>query len=448
MIDKLKPLKIELLIALSGILFGILYYFIPVKYLLAVILGIFGIIIVFMKIEVGIFAAAFLLPFIPTIATIALVLLIIASFIFKVITQNIKIKYSPLSFWLLLFAGILLFYSITSVTPISSLKVALTEISYIALFFVVINTINNKKLMYLLLVTIVASGALEALYGIYQYRIGVPTMDENWTDTSLFPDLTTRVFGTLDNPNIMAQYFEFLIPLCLGLFWYSKTYIKKAIFLGAGGLMLLCLMLTYSRGGWLALAISVMIFGILKDRRILVWSGIFGILSVYFLPDVIIDRISSIGNLSESSNLYRTLIWGSTIGLIHDFWYSGVGLGTDAFSKLYVLYMKPEVSAIHAHNLYLQMFAEIGIIGLLSFFAVLIATFKQGLIALVHSKDEFSKVITASLLGGLAGFLSHGISEYSFYNFKIVFLFWFIISLIMSIRMFEPNSPSLESKKG
>jgi undecaprenyl pyrophosphate phosphatase UppP len=75
-----------------------------------------------------------------------------------------------------------------------------------------------------------------------------------------------------------------------------------------------------------------------------------------------------------------------------------------------------------------------GIFGIITFLAIIFNAIRYGLNAMFRSKVHNNKTIIAALLAGILGFLLHGLTEYSFYNFKMVFLFWLIISLIMSVR--------------
>lgn len=438
---KSNRFRIELIIALLGILFGIGYFLLPLKYFILILGGVIGTVLIFWKLEIGIFTTVFSLPFFPTMGIVGLTILIVLSFLLRLVRRNgTKLKHG-MSLWILIFAGITILYAVTSVTPTDSIEVAAVILSYLALYFVVINTVTDRKTLYWIILTLIASASLESLYGLYQYKIGVVPTGEGWTDPTLFPDLTVRVFGHLDNPNILAQYLEFIIPLAFGLFWTVKSYAKKAIFLVAMAIMVLCLILTFSRGGWVAFALSIVVFAILKDRRILLLGTVFGFVSVNFLPQPIIDRLLSLGNLSESSNSYRTFIWVSTINMIKDFWYSGVGLGINAFQKLYnASYIREGVFAFHSHNLYLEVLAETGILGMLAFLGVIFSMFRRGITALLNTDDALIKTIVSALLGGMTAFLFHGISENSFYNFKIVFMFWFVISLVVSIKEMQPSA--------
>jgi len=437
-----QPLiKTEWLIIILGMVSGAAYHYLPIEYCFILPVGLLGMILTIKDIKIGIFAVAFLFPFLPTVLTIGLVDFILLVFVINTIVHKPTIKYGPLSIWIVLFGGINLFTAIFSVTPLQSLKAALVILSFLALYFVLINTITERKYFYLLILTLVLSASLQSLYGIYQYQTGISTVEQNWTDVELFPELNTRVFGTLDNPNILAQYLEFIIPVTLGLFWSTRDWLKKALFLAAASTMVLCLVLTYSRAGWVAFALSVIVFGILRDRRILLVSGIMGIVGLYFLPGSIMERLASIGNLSESSNTYRIFIWKATLAIVKDFWYSGVGLGVQAFEKIYNgFYIRSGVLAYHTHNLYLQILVETGILGITLFLASIYKTFKYGLNAMVRCNDNIMKTIIAALLAGISALLLHGITENSFYNFKIIFMFWFSISLIMTIREIGENT--------
>lgn len=437
-----RPLiKTEWLIILMGTACGAAGYFLPLKYCLLLPLALVGAILVIKDLKIGILGVAFLFPFIPTILTIGLVDFILLVFIVNTVVNKPTLKYGPMGIWIVLFGAINLFTAIFSVTPLASIQAALAILSFLALYFVLINTVTDRKFFYLLVLALIISASLQSLYGIYQYQTGISTIQQHWTDAQMFPELNTRVFGTLDNPNILAQYLELIIPLTLGLFWSTPDRLRKVLLLGAASLMIVCLLLTYSRAGWVAFALSVIVFAILRDRRILLVAGIAGLLGLYFLPGSIMERAASIGNLSESSNTYRIFIWKASLKMIRDFWYSGVGLGVQAFAKIYNgFYIREGVYAFHTHNLYLQILVETGILGLTIFLACVYKAFKFGLNAVVRSVNNIDKTIIVAILAGILALLLHGLTENSFYNFKIIFMFWFSISLIMTMRELGDNT--------
>jgi putative inorganic carbon (HCO3(-)) transporter len=390
--------------------------------------------LVLWRVEVGIILLVLLLPFVSTTLVIGLVALTILSYVIKLFNGQASFTFTPLSLYLFIFAVVLVFSAVFSATPQSSLKTGVVWLLYLALYPVIVNTIKDKRILYLLLILLVVSATLQSLYGIYQYSFGLFIDNEGWADSELFADIKTRVIGTLDNPNILAQYLELIIPLGLALFWTTRDWARKMFFITCTMIMILCMLLTYSRAGWIALVLSVLVFGLLRDRKVLL-LGVLGLfVAVYFLPSSFMNRLSSIGNLGESSTMYRTFIWKSALYMLKDFWFSGVGLGTNAFSAVYnQFYMREGVFAFHTHNLYLQLWIETGILGLLSFLTVVFVNIKHALSALLQSRSIVIKAILASLLAGLSGFLFHGLLEHSFYNLRILLLFWILLAFIMSI---------------
>ena len=96
-------------------------------------------------------------------------------------------------------------------------------------------------------------------YGIVQHFTGVvPT--EAWVDNDAFPELKTRVISTLVNPNILGGYLVLVISVATGLLSTSREKSWRLLLgvcvLAAG----LCLLYTYSRGNWVALAAVLVLF--------------------------------------------------------------------------------------------------------------------------------------------------------------------------------------------
>ena len=77
-------------------------------------------------------------------------------------------------------------------------------------------------------------------------------------------------------------------------------------------------------------------------------------------------RIASSVTMSDSSSLYRVSIYTAALDIIRHYWVTGIGIG--AFNQIYPLFSFEAANAYHAHNLFLQEFIELGIVG----FAVLV----------------------------------------------------------------------------
>ena len=107
-------------------------------------------------------------------------------------------------------------------------------------------------------------------------------------------------------------------------------------------------------------------------------------------------------------------------------------MGEEAFNSVYPFYAYSAVVAPHSHNLFLQVWVETGLGGIITFMAVLVSWFKQ--ICFGHSKtaDKKIKTMLVAISAGVCGFLVQGLFDNCFYNYRVVMVFWFILGLGIS----------------
>ena len=247
-----------------------------------------------------------------------------------------------------------------------------------------------------------------------------------------------KVYSVFYNPNILAEYLIMLIPISVGLFWYNKEIKKKVLYLGTTLVMTLALILTLSRGGWLGFAFSAFVFILIIERKLLLSIIPISVLGIYLLPQSIINRILSIGNMADSSNAYRLKMWEITRQIIKDNWKAGVGFGHLPFKQTFESYIRT-MPTYHAHNTFLEVAAEIGIPGLIVFLFFLFIIFKYGILKIYNSQDRYIKVLGAGVISGLAGVLLHGLVENVLYIPRIIITFWMMISFILTLVRIEDS---------
>ena len=130
---------------------------------------------------------------------------------------------------------------------------------------------------------LVGLGVLLALHGIYQYIVAVP-IPASWmthTETAV----RTRVYSIFGSPNIMGDFMVMVAPMCAGLAYCVKdTKWKIAAWIGTILMCFACLF-TMSRASWVAMAIAVVIFVLLVDRRLLALLAVAGV-GACFVPFV------------------------------------------------------------------------------------------------------------------------------------------------------------------
>lgn len=331
-----------------------------------------------------------------------------------------------------LFALICVFNTVTSINFMGSMRDL--GLNLVAMFFMIglMQGLQEEGQVYRAATWMLAGAFFVSLVGLYQYRTGV-TIDQAWLDVENNPDVKARVYSVFANPNILAEYLIMTIPLGVALFWTSKHYGKKLFFICVTGILVLSLVLTMSRGGWVGFAISAIIFLLLVNPKWFygVIPGIFLVFSL--LPQSIANRVMSIGNLADSSNLYRFKIWSITREIIENYWSAGVGFGHKPYKQVFESYIRT-MPIYHAHNTFLETAAEQGVPGVIIFVAMLLIILKYSrLVILTADKQSFTYVMGSALIASLVGILAHGMFENILYIPRIIFTFWMIVGLLLAL---------------
>lgn len=404
---------------------------------------------IFAKPHIWIAFTILLAPLLETMQILLFVLASIGSFALKVLLdENFKFRYTPVNAWVICFMIVYALSAITSLSMVSSIQIALLVISFILFYFVVINSITTQKQLDFMLGAFVIVGTLVALYGIYQYVFAGSFASSSFIDKEMFEDISTRVSGTFDNPNVMGEYLLLVIPIALTYVFNLKGVLKKLIALAIVGIMAVSLALTYSRGCYLGLIAGVGIFLLLINIRFILLF-LAGIIALPFVaPQSIMNRLTSIGNTKDSSTSYRISIWKGAIDMLKDYWYRPIGQGTTAFNSLYPLYSYSGVGAEHTHNLFLQLFIETGLLGIVSFILCLFKYFQYLLNGLKNSINKKISVILIAFVSGISGFIVQSLFDNTWYNNRIILIFWMFIALGVTARTFADSKNSeTEDKK-
>lgn len=420
--------KITLL--LSSILLGFLQFYLPRNTFLKTVVVLFLPMLIYRRPELGMISVVFILPLTPTAYSISLILLTFISLLLG--AGKYKMRFStgvvPASF----FALLAISSSIFSIMRTDSLKSLPLYLAYIMIFFLAANLFKHKKVLVASMISYTLSATVVSLYGLYQYFFKKITTAIAWVDVQKFPELSTRIFSTLENPNVLGEYLMLAIPVIFALLWMTKNFKNKLLLIGVLGVLNLCLVLTFSRGAWLGLALSILLFASLKDSRLFLLIIVIVMISPFFMPEVVIDRIESIGSLEDSSNTFRISIWIAALRMMKDYWATGLGLGLPAFARVYRDYMIAGTPAVHAHNLYLQLGLEMGILGLLTLGLLIVTGFSKARLVLKTSTKPDTYLLAAAL-SAIAGHLLHGLFDYVWYSPKIVMVFWMTFGMLSAL---------------
>ena len=316
----------------------------------------------------AVIAEAFLIPLAPLAAMVVLLLGCGAMLLRLRIDRNFHLRRLPYDAPALLFVVIGLlsvavapdkafsFYNFYHLVPIYALTYLLAG-----------QTLRKTRELQRVVSAMALSAGIVILYGFYQFIFGIDISAMKWVDGESFPELSKRIFSTWENPNILAGYLDVVACIAVGLATaLTRGWRILALVLLVAAIA--CLGMTYARGACLVIAVVLAGYGALRDWRVLLGIVVIGAGALLADP-VLADRLLSVFTRVDTSSEMRLAFWESTVAMILDHPFLGIGWGM--YFMVYPDYdfylQGAPVQIVHAHNMYLNYAAEIGVPGALSF---------------------------------------------------------------------------------
>jgi len=330
---------------------------------------------------------------------------------------------------------------------------------FIGMFLIITNTpgirINH------IIVAIISLGFSISLLGIMQKLTG--TTKPYWVveSNSLYP------FGPYINRNHFAGYICMVIPLALGLliarfrsfFLSRKRYFKAADFQShlfanlllvfAIVIMILALLFSLSRGGILVFLFSIAVFLIIvaisrlatgNNRGKKISSFVLSILiaSVFLIwigRNTILDRLSDPSSPSST----RVSLYLDTLNMSSDFPIFGTGFGT--FQYIYRKYKTWDDLFLykHAHNDYLEILSDLGLIGFLIVLVGIVLFLRKILLRWIERRDPYAKGITLGGVCGVFAILCHSLVDFNLHIPANALFLSIILGLIFNTVHLKKN---------
>ncbi len=462
---------------LAGMLLGLATFIIPAPTVIGIVLRAVWVLTVIHSPEFGIVSICFLMPFDATMMLVAEVAVVLGSFVFKLILGKRTIRFEAVDIAALMFALMMLVGGVFSVSS-GSLKPMLVYLCFMSMYFLIVSLMRSGEWLRRCVLAAVSAGAIVSVYGVFQYMTGMIGFSTQWLDSKMFENISGRAVSTLENPNVLGEYLVMIIPMAAVMFLFKYTDIRKRfIAFAVFGCMCACLIVTWSRGAWLGMILAVLVFCLIWSCRTLhmIWPAI---VAIPFLPMIIpaniMTRITSIGNLADSSTAYRFNIWLGTIKMLPERIFSGIGIGKDAWNIIYPKYALPGMDeAQHSHSLFFQIWVELGLVALVIFIVFIVMLFMSNFSMykkvsltgdslikricaapvkdvsdefMVRDADNGDKQVrrakcamrmdAAAPLCGIAGVLLQGLTDNIWYNYRVYLMFWICLGLCAAYASF------------
>lgn len=299
---------------------------------------------------------------------------------------------------------------------------------YLALFWIGIDlatTVKNSLLWFIC--SIFISSIFMGLGGIWDYFVLKPTR-------------LYTVFGIRPPFCMLPLYIVYLIPINFALAIFSKKRWIRVLSLLGLLFLSFCLILQKSRTGWVAVSVSILFISIFKKHKFTI-KIVLSIVSLFLIGlcfSGFREMIKTIPYPELWNN--RTPLYKSSLAMFKDHPIKGVGVGM--FEQLIKTqkYSLPKDYPLmdtiyrdiylHAHNVYFEILAEMGILGLAAFLCIFVVFFKRIITHIrKYSNHEFW-ALHLGLSGSVLATLVYGITETIItVGVNETFIFWFLFGM-------------------
>lgn len=365
---------------------------------------------------------------------VIIVLMLTILFFIRTITKpHALIDIKNIDFTLIIFMMVMGISTFTSLFPQDSINYFIYYFISLITIIIIVSSISSVEDITKIVELIVVGAFITALYGIYQWKIVGIAVNPSLTDITVNQGMSGRVFSTMGNPNIYGEFLVLTLPLFGSIIIGSESWWKKGIYAVMILPVILILFLTGSRSAWVSFAFAIFIFVFFTNRKLLPFMILVGLLAIPALPQSIYRRILTIFNPNDSSLQYRKQILEPAMPMLRDYWLGGVGLGNQVFNTIYKRYKSFSLKTVaHTHNLYLQLWLETGILGVLSLLWLLFRLFKKSCNAIFTQNNPRIKTILIGCISSISGILVMGFADHTWFYNRILFLFWVVIALTFS----------------
>lgn len=356
------------------------------------------------------FICALAFPYLNFVYSLSFFIILAAYLIYKKPTFTNK---RTLILPLILFLFTLFVSLVFSKNKPGSLAQLYQYLSGLFLFWIAASLSSKGRL--LTIQTIVLAGLVISLMAIYQYFFGFKHVLDYLVESKLSAPFILdylrqrRVFSPFVSPSALGGYLAMIVFLVLAK--KNRIWLMMSIFPP--------LLLTKSLGVFLSLFGALIIYfgvqGKIKKSQIFLFGGVF--LLIIFM--VILRSMTPKEHLQPGfSAMMRLNYWQDSLLLIKAHPFVGIGLGNFNLEN-----------SRYAHNSYLQIWVEMGILGLFSFIWMVWSVFQVGLKNLTQS---ISKKQTAGLLAASTVFLIHNFFDFTFFLPEVSLIWWAIFGLAIA----------------
>lgn len=327
--------------------------------------------------------------------------------------------------------------------------------TYVMFYVLTVQLLRKKEMLKITILVIAFFGGLLAFSSILQFYL-----TEDMALWFRYCPINAMVMGPYVNHNHYAGLMELIFPVVLGLFLFYRPRIgntslikgiaeifsqEKAnihILIGTSALLILIsIFVSLSRGAMVSTCLSlfIFIFFLMKQKiskgstALMISVIILTAISIgWFGWDQIFERFANLKNAHGVIYESRLDFWNDTKNIIAHYKITGSGMGT--FPHIYPLFrfFKSGLFLAHAHNDYLELLAEGGIIGFSIAASFLFVLFYKTYKVFTKRRDAFSIYLYMGSITALAAILFHSFTDFNMHIGANGLWFFFVAGIAVS----------------
>lgn len=333
----------------------------------------------------------------------------------------------------------------------------------ILIFILIFNIYNEKKDWQKILWAFLISAISVSALAIYQKITGQFISNPFWANEE-----TRRVVSWFGYPNAVGLYLAPLVLIFLGWFFslahsttLTKTF-KKILIILVIAASLLSIYFARSEGALIGIVGGLVAFALLAGRRQRIAIIVLGLIVAgslfFFAPakNFVVTKLT----LNDLSGQIRQRQWKETfLALTGTKFITGVGLNNyqaavapyhqegiffnsdnianfdetlRASSTLRTKYWQPVEIYMYPHNIFLNFWSEIGLLGALVFVWLLFKSFFMALkLSITYGREKHpEKYLALGLMSALVAIVVHGLVDVPYFKNDLAVMFWIILALI------------------
>jgi putative inorganic carbon (hco3(-)) transporter len=324
---------------------------------------------------------------------------------------------TPLNKPLVFFLAAAVLSVIFSLDPYLSQRIFFERyILYAIFFWVCYSAIGySKRNIFFIVLFLLISGIVIGLGGVKDYIVLRPN----------------RLYTVFNHDLAISDYMIILLPFSIVLLSSNVKGVLKYLSLFCVLLLPPVFVLNASRGVWVSVVLFLLVFFLLRRKLLILIFTLF-VLSMFFMPNNILVRARSIFNSESLSDRPHLAYSAIKIFSEHPLFGAGQGMYGVLFQPQPGYENAPGYQHFHAHNTFLEIAAEMGIVGLAAFLSILYVCMRKFINKwVVWSKNDGKVNIISTAAGGsiLACLLYNLFLSAIMVGFRSALLFWMMLAI-------------------